>query len=271
MGAGAAQREKAGSMTMDISRAFDLKGKTCVVTGGGRGIGRAIAEAFAQAGARVAISGRNAATLANAVRAMTEAGGEAHAIQADISLEADVERLASEVKARFGAPHVLVNNAGVNAIYKTLEDTTLDEWSEIIGTNLTGVFLACRAFGRQMLEAGRGSVISISSVAGRVGLAKTGAYCASKGGLELLTKSVAIDWAKRGVRINTVSPGFVETDLTSGLRDHAVLAERILRRTPMNRFAGSEEIVGAVLYLASDASSYVTGQTIGVDGGWTAA
>ncbi len=166
---------------------------------------------------------------------------------------------------------MLVNNAGINAIYKPLETTTLDEWNEIIGVNLTGVFLCTRAFGRTMLEAGRGSIINITSIGGRVGLARTGPYCASKGGVELLTKSVSIDWAKKGVRVNAVSPAYIETDLTSGLRDHPVLADRLTARTPMGRFAVPDEIGGAVLFLASDASSYVTGQTIGVDGGWTAA
>lgn len=250
---------------------FDLTGRVCVVTGGGRGIGRAISQSLASCGAQVVVSGRNAATLADAVDSIVAAGGKAHAVVADISSEGDVIRLAEEVKARFGKTDVLVNNAGINAIYKSLEKTTLEEWNEIMGTNLTGVFLACREFGRQMLEAERGSIITISSIAGRVGLPKTGPYCASKGGVELLTKSLAIDWAKRGVRVNTVSPAFVETDLTSGMRDHPVLAERLKERTPMRRFAAPDEISGAVIYLASDASRYVTGQTIGVDGGWTAA
>lgn len=250
---------------------FDLSGRVCIVTGGGRGIGASISHSLAAAGAQVVLTGRTMATLEATARDIEQAGGKAHAMVADVSVEADVIALAAEVERRFGVPHVLVNNAGVNAVYKPVETTTLAEWNEIIGVNLTGVFLATREFGRMMLAAGRGSIINVSSVGGRVGLFKTGPYCASKGGVELFTRSVAIDWAKKGVRVNTVAPAYVETDLTSGLRQHPVLAERLIGRTPMGRFAAPDEIGGAVLFLASDASSYVTGQTIGVDGGWTAA
>lgn len=250
---------------------FDLSGRVCVVTGGGRGVGASISRCLAGAGAEVVLTGRTMATLEATASSIVAAGGKAHPIAADVSVEADVIALAAEVERRFGAPHVLVNNAGVNPVYKPLEATTLADWNEIIGINLTGVFLATREFGRMMLAAGRGSVINITSIAGHVGLPRTGPYCASKGGVELFTRSVAIDWAKKGVRVNAVAPAYVETDLTSGLRQHPVLAERLTGRTPMGRFAAPDEIGGAVLFLASDASSYVTGQSIGVDGGWTAA
>jgi NAD(P)-dependent dehydrogenase (short-subunit alcohol dehydrogenase family) len=249
---------------------FQLDGRVCVVTGGGRGIGRAIAERLAAAGGLVVVAGRTRETLDDAVRAIAQAGGTAHAQICDVSREDEVVRLAEEVKARFGAAQVLVNNAGINPIYKTIERTTLEEWSNIIGANLTGVFLACREFGRQMLEARRGSIVNITSIGGRVGLVKSGPYCAAKGGVELLTKTLALDWAKTGVRVNTVAPAFIETDLTSRMRGHEALSSRLIGRTPMGRFGVSEEVAGAVLYLACDASSYVTGQTIGVDGGWTA-
>ena len=217
------------------------------------------------------LAGRTMATLEAVAGEIAAAGGRAHPLVADVSVEADVVALAAEVERDLGVPHVLVNNAGVNAIYKPLEVTTLAEWNDIIGINLTGVFLATREFGRMMVAAGRGSIVNITSIAGRVGLARTGPYCASKGGAELLTRSVAIDWAKKGVRVNAVAPAYMETDLTSGVREHPVLAERLMSRTPMGRFAAPDEICGAVLFLASDASSYVTGQSIGVDGGWSAA
>lgn len=250
---------------------FDLSGRVCVVTGGGRGIGKSIAAALAAHGATVVITGRTQATLDAAAQDLAASGGKVDAIAADISSEGDVVRLAREVEVRHGAAQVLVNNAGINAIYKKAEDTTLAEWNEIVATNLTGVFLTCREFGRSMLAAGKGSIVTISSIAGRVGLARTAPYCASKGGVELLTRSLAIDWAPRGVRVNTVAPAYVETDLTVGLAAHPVLDERVIQRTPMRRFGQPDEIAGAVVYLASDASLYVTGQTIGVDGGWTAA
>lgn len=255
----------------DAKGMFDLAGRVCVVTGGGRGIGRAIASALAAHGAQVVITGRTAATLEDAAAGIAAAGGRVDTMVADMSREDDVVRLARAVEERHGPARVLVNNAGVNAIYKKAEHVTLAEWNEIIATNLTGVFLACREFGRAMLAAGTGSIVTISSIGGRVGLARTAPYCASKGGVELLTRALAVDWAAKGVRVNTVAPAYVETDLTSGLAAHPVLGERIVQRTPMGRFGQADEVAGAVVYLASDASRYVTGQTIGVDGGWTAA
>ena len=250
---------------------FDLGGRVCVVTGGGRGIGKSIAAALAAHGGKVVVTGRSEAALKQAVDEIGALGGAAEWLTADMQDETQVVRLAEIVAERFGLAHVLVNNAGVNAIYKGAEKTSLEEWNTIIGTNLTGVFLACREFGRQMLAAGRGSIINISSIGGRTGLGKTAAYCASKGGVELLTKSMAIDWAPKGVRVNCVAPAYVETDLTSGLVEHPVLGARITGRTPMGRFGRPEEIAGAVVFLASDAATYLTGESIAVDGGWTAA
>ena len=250
---------------------FDLSDRVCVVTGGGRGIGRRIARDLAACGATVVVAGRSADTLDEAVKAIAAEGGTVSAIVADMSVEADIVALAAAVADRHGPAEVLVNNAGINPIYKATEDTSTAEWDEIIATNLSGVFVACREFGRQMLQAGRGSIVNISSIAGSIGLAKTAAYCASKGGVELLTRAIALDWAAKGVRVNAVAPGYVETDLTSGLFAHPTLGERLLQRVPMRRFGQADEITGAVIYLASDASRYVTGQTIGVDGGWTAA
>lgn len=248
---------------------FDLGGRVCVVTGGGRGIGKSIAAALAAHGGKVVVTGRSDDTLRNAAEEIRTAGGDADWLAADLRDEAAVIGLAETVERRFGPAHVLVNNAGVNAIYKNVENTSLDEWSAIIDTNLTGVFLACREFGRRMLAAGRGSIINISSIGGRTGLGRTTAYCASKGGVELFTRSAAIDWAPRGVRVNCVAPAYVETDLTAQLADHPVHGARIRARTPMGRFGRADEVTGAVVFLASDASSYLTGESIAVDGGWT--
>ncbi|WP_187972570.1 SDR family NAD(P)-dependent oxidoreductase [Aquibium microcysteis] len=248
---------------------FDLGGRVCVVTGGGRGIGRSIALALAAHGGTVVVTGRSEDTLRAVAADIRTAGGAAEWLVADMQDEAQVVGLAETIAARHGPAAVLVNNAGVNAIYKGAEKTTLEEWNTIIGTNLTGVFLTCREFGRQMLAAGSGSIVNISSIGGRTGLARTAAYCASKGGVELLTKSLAIDWAPRGVRINCVAPAYVETDLTQGLAEHPVLGAKIMDRTPMGRFGRTDEIAGAVVFLASDASTYLTGESIAVDGGWT--
>jgi gluconate 5-dehydrogenase len=249
-----------------VSRAdFDLTGKVCVVTGAGRGIGRGMAEGLARHGATLVLVGRTAATLAEAAAAI----GEAASVQtADVSREADVLALRDAVLARHGRIDVLVNNAGVNAIFKGIERTSLAEWQAIIDVNLTGVFLCCKHLGGA-IGAG-GSVINVSSVAGHGGLPRSVPYCASKGGVELLTKALALDWAKRGVRVNTLAPGWVDTDLTHGLLEHDTHGKRLLDRTPLGRFAQPLDMAGGVVFLASDASAFMTGQSLVIDGGWGA-
>ncbi len=246
--------------------AFDFAGQVVVVTGGGRGLGRAIAEGFARAGAKVAIAGRGAGIE----QAAAEMGPAVRGYVCDVANEEAYTEFARKVADELGPADVLVNNAGVNPWYKRPENTPLAQWQEIIGVNLTGVFLGCKLFGTQMLARGSGSIINISSVAARSGLPRTAAYCAAKGGLEALTRSLAVDWAEKGVRVNSVGPGYFETDLTSGLRGNDNLSSMVLAHTPMRRFGRPEELVGICLYLASSAASYVTGQSMMVDGGWTA-
>ena len=251
----------------DPAALFRLDGKVAVVTGGGSGLGLAIAAALLAHGAQVVIAGRSDARL----QAAREALGPVACFAADVTNEEAVAALDRFAAEQCGRVDILVNNAGINPYYRASEATPLAEWQEIIATNLTGVFLCCAVFGRRMLAQGGGSIINISSVAGHVGLPKGAAYCAAKGGVELLTRSLALEWAGRGVRVNTIAPGYFETDLTSGLRAHPVLGERMLAKTPMGRFGVPPEIGGAAVYLASGASSYMTGQSIVVDGGWTAA
>lgn len=249
----------------------DLTGRVVVVTGGSRGLGRAIAGAFATAGARVAITGRQPETLRETTLALQEAGGDVAGFTADAASEDEMSDLARKVEARFGPADVLVNNAGINPWYERSETTSLARWQQIIDVNLTGVFLGCRIFGAAMLARGRGSIINVTSIAGHVGLRRTAAYCAAKGGVEVLTKALAMEWAERGVRVNAVAPAYFETDLTAGMRDNDKLSETVMQRTPMRRFGRPGELAGACLFLASDAASYVTGQSIGVDGGYLAA
>ena len=248
-----------------MSANFNLTGKICVVTGAGRGIGRGMAEGLVQHGATVVLTGRTRSTLEEAAAAI---GPSAFIHTADVSKEADVVLLRDAVLARYGKIDALVNNAGVNAIFKTIERTSLEEWQAIIDVNLTGVFLCCKYLGGAMGEGG--SVINVSSVAGHSGLTRSVPYCASKGGVELLTKALALDWASKGVRVNCLAPGWVDTDLTHGLLEHDVHGQRLRARTPMGRFAGPNDMAGGVVFLASDASSYMTGQSLVIDGGWTA-
>jgi NAD(P)-dependent dehydrogenase (short-subunit alcohol dehydrogenase family) len=250
---------------------FRLEGLVAVVTGGGRGLGRAIASGLAASGATVVIAGREETTLAAALADLQAVSPRCTSHPVDVADEASVAALDAWVADAFGRTDILVNNAGINPFYKAAEHTTLAEWQQIIDVNLTGVFLCCRTFGRRMVEREAGSIVNISSIGGHVGLAKTTAYCAAKGGVELMTRSLALDWACKGVRVNAVAPGYFETDLTAGVRGHAVLSERVREKTPLGRFGSPPELVGAVIFLASPASSYVTGQSILVDGGWTAA
>jgi gluconate 5-dehydrogenase len=249
----------------------DLSGKTVIVTGGGRGLGLSISRGFAAAGAKVALVGRSIETLNAAVESIRAEGGIAHAFAADVASEESIAALCSDVLALWGKIDVLVNNAGINPWYKRPEDTELSEWQQIIDVNLTGVFLACKHAGRAMLAAGEGAIINITSVGGRVALGRTTSYCAAKGGVELLTKQLAFDWAKKGIRVNAVAPGYFETDLTEGLRGNDRLSGDVTSRTPMGRFGHPDELIGACLFLASPAASYVTGHSLSVDGGWTAA
>lgn len=254
----------------DRASLFDLTGRVAVVTGGGRGIGRFIAEGLAQFGAHVVLTGRSQETLDAAAVALRRQGYDALAMVADVSREDDVAALRDSVLGVRGQIDILVNNAGINPIYKDIERTTLVEWQTIVDTNLTGVFLCCKYLGGVMAGQGRGSIINVSSVAGHVGLRRSVPYNATKGGVELLTKGLAIDWAKKGVRVNALAPGYFETDLTAGLRQNEALAAPLLAHTPLGRFGRDADIAGAAVFLASDASAYMTGASLLVDGGWTA-
>jgi NAD(P)-dependent dehydrogenase (short-subunit alcohol dehydrogenase family) len=244
---------------------FDLRERICIVTGAGRGIGRGIAETLARHGATVVLTGRTAATLTETAAAI---GPAATTQVADVAREADVIALRDAVLARHGRIDVLVNNAGINPVWRGIEKISLADWQAIIDTNLTGTFLCCKYLGGAMVQGG--SIINVSSIAGRVGLTRSIPYCASKGGVELLTKALALDWAKRGVRVNCLAPGYVDTDLTHGVLTHEVHGKPFLAHIPMGRFGATKEMGGAAVFLASDASSYMTGQSLVVDGGWTA-
>lgn len=243
--------------------------KVAFVTGAARGLGQAIAARFLRDGARVAAFDNHAENLKASV-ASWNAGERALSFVGDVRQRDAIQHAVDATVQRWGRIDILANVAGVAREDEFL-DVEPEAWQRIIDINLTGVFLMCKHAGRAMLARGRGAIVNISSIAGRAALAKTTAYCAAKGGVELLTKSLALDWATRGVRVNAVSPGYFETDLTEGLQNHEALRTRITARTPMGRFGTPQEVVGACLFLASSEASYVTGQSLGVDGGWTAA
>jgi len=248
----------------------DLSGRVAVVTGGGRGIGRAITLGMAAAGATVVPSARTAAEVESVADEARELGVDARGIPADVTDGGAVERLVEETVETFGSLDVLVNNAGFNP-GDALGDPTeveADAVDGVLDVNLRGAFRTLRAAGPHLREA-EGSVVNVASVAGEVGLPRQHPYVASKHGLVGVTKSAALDWAP-AVRVNAVAPGYVATDLTESLQENERLRQSILDRTPLDRFAEPMEIAGPVVFLASDAASFVTGETLAADGGWTA-
>ncbi len=252
-------------MTTDL---FQLKDKVALVTGGSSGIGREIAGALAAAGAQVAIINRTPQAGRQAAEEINQAGGKALACPADVSKEDEVEAAVEAVARELGPPDILVNSHGIN-LRKAALEFDLAEWRQIIDINLTGVFLACRAVGRLMLERRSGSIVNISSVVSLVGRVGLTPYSASKGGVSQLTRNLALEWAPRGVRVNAVGPGFVRTPLTAPLFNSPEFLEEVTRLVPLGRAGEPRDLTGLVLLLSSPAGAYITGQTIYVDGGWS--
>jgi 3-oxoacyl-[acyl-carrier protein] reductase len=244
---------------------IDLTGKSAVVTGGSRGIGRAIALRLAEQGADVAFSYKGNATAAAETTAAIEAfGRQALAVQADVSDPASADALIKESIAAFGKVDILVNNAGI-----TRDDLIMrmgiDAWREVIDTNLSGAFYATKAVTRPMLKARAGRIINITSVSGQAGQMGQANYSSAKAGLIGLTKATARELASRGITANAVAPGFVVTELTQDLPQE--LKDELIKRTPLGRFGETAEIANAVAFLASDEAAYITGQVLAVDGG----
>jgi len=250
------------------STLFDLTGQVALVTGASKGLGRAIAVGLAKAGAQLALCARSLEGLA-----ATKEEVEAHAVRAeifamDVLRAASVREAVAAAIAAFGRIDILVNDAGVNVRKPTLE-LSEEEWDLVLDTNLKGYFLVAQAVGAHMVSRGRGKVINVSSIFGAVGMHNQLAYAASKGGVVQLTKVMAIEWAKHGVSVNAVAPTYFETPLVAALRDDPERFRFINERTPMGRWGQPEELEGTVVWLASRASDFVTGQTVYVDGGWT--
>jgi 2-dehydro-3-deoxy-D-gluconate 5-dehydrogenase len=245
---------------------FSLDGKVAIITGGNGGIGRGIAQAYADAGARVVIAARNDTKSSIAAKAI---GGHCIAISLNVSNEASCADLVAEVMARFGRCDILVANAGIN-IRKPPDQLTLREWAKIIDTNLTGAFLICSAVYPAMRGGGGGKVICIGSMYSLFGAPMVTAYAASKGGVVQLAKSLACAWAPDNIQVNSILPGWIATDLTATARiDIPSLDQHVLSRTPAGRWGEPDDITGCAIFLASAASNFVTGATIAVDGGFS--
>ena len=243
-----------------------FEGRVCLVTGGGRGIGRAIALGLAAEGGLVAVGAR---TREQCERVADEIGGRALALELDVTDQASCEQAAAETAAHLGRICVLVNAAGVSPVRQRAEFHAVDAWRHIVEVNLTGAYLMTRAAAPALLEGG-GSVLMVSSALGTAGSPRLAGYGASKAGLVQLTRTLAREWADRGVRVNALCPGYVETELTERLLAVERLREEIVGATPLGRVARVEEIVPPALFLASDEASYVTGAALLVDGGMAA-
>ena len=251
------------------STPFRLDNKRALITGGGRGIGRACALALASAGAEIAVVSRTQDELDEVVQKINSGGGNAHALTGDVSAPEEGQRLTEAALELWDKVDILVNGAGISPVLKPAIKLDHTEWQQILDTNLTGTFQLLREVGRHMVSRGSGSVVNVTSVGATRALPRLAAYCAAKAALDELTRVLAAEWASSGVRVNSVAPAYIETDLTKGVQENEQLQGEIVDRTPMGRFGKPEEVALPVLFLASDAASYVTGHTLYVDGGWT--
>lgn len=243
----------------------DLTGKTAIITGASRGIGAEIAKRFAQAGAKVVVNYSGSQEKAEAVVAsIKENGGEAIAVKANVSDAESVKAMVEEAMAAFGSVDILVNNAGITRdnLMMRMKD---DEWDDVINTNLKGVFVCTKAVTRQMMKQRSGRIVNIASIVGVMGNAGQANYVASKAGVIGLTKTTARELASRGITANAVAPGFITTDMTDALNDD--IQQSMMAQIPLGRFGKPEEVAKAALFLASDEASYMTGQTLHLDGG----
>jgi NAD(P)-dependent dehydrogenase (short-subunit alcohol dehydrogenase family) len=248
---------------------FDLTGRVAVVLGGTTGIGLALARGLAEAGADVAASARRTEQVASAAGEIRARGRRTVEQTADVADRGSLVALRERVEGELGPVAILVNCAGVTRRQPSLEVTEQD-WHRILDTNLSGTFRACQVFGEAMIARGSGRIVNIASLASFVGLFEVAAYTASKAGVAGLTKALAVEWAPHGVAVNAIAPGVFETDLNRDLLRGTSRGREFRTRTPMGRFGSVDELVGAAIFLASDAAGFVTGEVLAVDGGFLA-
>ncbi|MBU2551191.1 MAG: glucose 1-dehydrogenase [Proteobacteria bacterium] len=249
---------------------FDLHDRVAVVTGASSGLGLTFAKGLADAGAKVVLAARRKEKLEAFAKELESQGSEAIAVVCDVTRAEDVDRMVQATMDRFGRLDVLVNNAGT-AVTLPAEDEPPEDFRRVLDVNVTGSFICAQRCGRIMLAAGKGSIVNIASMLGLVGIGALtqASYNTSKGAVVNMTRELAAQWAKRGIRVNALCPGFFPSEMTQELFDTESGLRFLERRTPMRRTGDPEELIGPLLLLASDAGSYITGQTLVVDGGWT--
>jgi gluconate 5-dehydrogenase len=255
---------------LDRPSPFDLTGRTALVTGGSQGIGLALARGLAAAGASVVLNGRDQTKLAAAAEALRAEGARVATCAFDVTDGAGIATALGRAETEGGPIDILVNNAGIHRRAPLLEMTE-SQWREVLETDLTSAFLVARVLAPRMIERQRGKIINICSLMSEVGRPTTGNYAAAKGGLKMLTRAMAVEWAKHNLQINGIGPGYIETELTRPLMENPTFDQWVRARTPAGRWGRPDDLVGAAVFLASPASDFVNGQVIYVDGGLLAA
>lgn len=249
---------------------FSLKGKTAIVTGASQGLGEAIAIGLAEAGADLVLASRNEASLAKVATEITARGAKCLTVKTDMLKADEIQTMADKAVAQFGKIDILVNNAGINLV-KPFVDLTEEDWDSVLDTNLKGYFLCSKVVGREMIKNKSGCVINNASVFGLRGFPNIASYIASKGGVVQLTRGLAVEWARHKIRVNCVAPGYIVTEMAKrDIETNPKILEQNLLKIPMKRGGEPREVADVVVFLASEASSYMTGQIVSMDGGWSA-
>ena len=247
-----------------------LKGKVAVITGASKGIGKGIARQYAKEGAAVVLASRSKDLLSSIAGQINQEGGKALALEVDVTRYESMEAMVEETVNHFGRLDIMVNNAGIS-MARPSEELPPADWQRAMDTDLSGVFYGCQCAARKMIPQGGGCIINITSVYGLVAAPGRAAYCASKAACNMLTKGLAVEWAKKNIRVNAIAPGYIRTELVQGVIDSGMLPlGAIEKRTPLGRIGEVPELLGLAVYLASDDSGFMTGSVINIDGGWEA-
>ncbi len=249
---------------------MQLKGKVAVITGASKGIGKGIAVRYAEEGAAVVVASRSMDLLSSISEQIVRAGGSALAVELDVANPESVNNLVEKTGAHFGRLDIMVNNAGIS-MARPSEELTPEDWQRALNTDLSGVFYGCQAAARRMIPQGGGCIINISSVYGIVAAPGRAGYCASKAAVNMLTKVLAIEWAKKNIRVNAIAPGYFRTELVDKVIESGMLPiGAIEKRTPLGRIGEVPELLGLAVYMASDEAGFMTGSVVNIDGGWEA-